>query len=81
VRPLKDVENFALAISERDFRLVNTIPAAREVRCVVRAIKFMSAKLLAMNDHVVQQAMRFRYESNKEVPTNLENRRGFVEKE
>jgi hypothetical protein len=41
----------------------------------------MSAKPLVMNDHEVQQAMRFRDESNKEVSTNLENRRGFVEKE
>jgi diguanylate cyclase (GGDEF)-like protein len=80
LRPLTDIEHVAHAISERDFQLVKKLPAARELRSVVTAINSMSSKLRAMIDHEVQQANRFRDESNKDVLTGLENRRGFEQK-
>lgn len=77
LRPLHDIESVAHAISERDFQQVEALPGARELRSVVNAINSMSAKLRAIIDHEVQQANRFRDESNKDVLTGLENRRGF----
>lgn len=77
LRPLHDIENVAHAISERDFQQVRSLPGARELRSVVTAINSMSAKLRAIIDHEVLQANRFRNESNKDVLTGLDNRRGF----
>jgi diguanylate cyclase (GGDEF)-like protein len=77
LKPLHDIEDVAQAISERDFKLIDLIPRARELRSVVTAINSMSQKLRGIIDHEVAQATRFRNESTKDVLTGLENRRGF----
>jgi diguanylate cyclase (GGDEF)-like protein len=77
LKPLRDIEDVAQAISERDFKLIDLIPRARELRSVVAAINSMSQKLRGIIDHEVAQATRFRNESTKDVLTGLENRRGF----
>jgi len=79
LRPLKDIERAAHAISERDFVQIKTLPRARELLGVVKAINSMSAKLFAIIAHEVRQATRFRDESRKDVLTGLDNRRGFEE--
>jgi diguanylate cyclase (GGDEF)-like protein len=75
--PLRDIESVAHAISERNFKQVKKIPAARELRSVVSAINMMSEKLQSMIDFEVKQAKRYRDEATKDVLTGLENRRGF----
>jgi len=77
LKPLHAIEDVAQAISERDFKLVDLIPRARELRSVVDAINSMSTKLRGIIEHEVAQATRFRNESTKDVLTGLENRRGF----
>lgn len=75
--PLHAIEAVAHAISERDFKLVNLVPRTRELRSVVNAINSMSKKLRGIIEYEVQQATRFRDESNQDVLTGLRNRRGF----
>ncbi len=77
LRPLNDIEHAAHAISERDFVQIKSLPRARELRSVVKAINSMSAKLFAIIAHEVRQATRYRDESRKDVLTGLDNRRGF----
>lgn len=77
LRPLREIEAVAHAISKRDFQIVKTVVGARELRSVVSAINSMSAKLQSMIEHEVRQATRFRDESNKDPLTGLDNRRGF----
>jgi len=77
LKPLNAIEDVAHAISERNFQLVKLIPRTRELRSVVNAINSMSNKLRGIIEHEVQQAIRFRDESSKDVLTGLENRRGF----
>ncbi len=77
LKPLQAIEDVAHAISERDFQMIKSIPRARELRNVVKAINSMSNKLRGIVEHEVSQAMRFRDESTKDVVTGLENRRGF----
>lgn len=77
LRPLHDIEAVAHAISERDFQQVGLLPRTRELRSVVNAINSMSAKLRAIIDDEVRRANRCRDESNKDLLTGLDNRRGF----
>lgn len=77
LKPLQAIEDVAHAISERDFQMIKSIPRARELRNVVKAINSMSNKLRGIVEHEVSQAIRFRDESTKDVLTGLENRRGF----
>lgn len=77
LRPLREIEDVAHAISERDFKLVKTVAGARELRSVVKAINSMSTKLQAIIEHEVRQANHFRDESSKDALTGLDNRRGF----
>lgn len=77
LRPLHDIETVARAISKRDFQQVRLMPRTRELRSVVNAINSMSAKLRAIIDDEVRQANRCRDESNKDLLTGLDNRRGF----
>lgn len=77
LRPLKEIEQVAHAISKRDFQQVGILPSARELRSVVKAINAMSVTLCEIIAHEVRQATRFRDESRKDVLTGLDNRRGF----
>jgi diguanylate cyclase (GGDEF)-like protein len=77
LRPLKEIERVAHAISERDFQQISALPSARELRSVVKAINSMSAKLFDIIAHEVRQATRYRDESRRDLLTGLDNRRGF----
>jgi EAL domain-containing protein (putative c-di-GMP-specific phosphodiesterase class I)/GGDEF domain-containing protein/HAMP domain-containing protein len=77
LRPLKEIERVAHAISERDFQQVKSRPRARELMKVVKAINSMSAKLYAIIEHEVRQATRYRDEARRDALTGLDNRRGF----
>lgn len=77
LHPLKEIERVAHAISERDFQQIGSLPSARELRRVVKAINSMSAKLFAIIEHEVRQATRYRDESRRDLLTGLDNRRGF----
>ena len=77
LKPLQAIEEAAHAISKRDFQMIESIPRARELRNVVNAINSMSSKLREIVLYEVEQAIRFRDESTKDILTGLENRRGF----
>lgn len=77
LKPLRSIEKVAHAISDRDFQVVKTLPATRELRNVVGAINSMSNKLRGIIEYEVGQAIRFRDESTKDPLTDLKNRRGF----
>jgi len=77
LKPLHAIEEVANAISERDFKLIDLIPRTRELRSVVNTINVMSKKLRGIIEYEVQQATRFRDESNQDALTGLRNRRGF----
>lgn len=77
LRPLKEIELVAHAISEQDFQQIKSHPRARELRSVVNAINFMSEKLYSITAYEVRQATRYRDEARRDVLTGLDNRRGF----
>jgi diguanylate cyclase (GGDEF)-like protein len=77
LRPLKEIERVAHAISERDFQQISVLPRARELLSVVKAINSMSAKLFEIIAHEVRQATRYRDEARRDALTGLDNRRGF----
>lgn len=77
LKPLQAIEDVAHAISERDFRMIEPVPRARELRNVVNAINSMSNKLRGIVEYEVRQAIRFRDESTKDALSGLDNRRGF----
>ncbi len=77
LRPLKEIERVAHAISERDFQQIRVLPRARELLSVVKAINSMSGKLYAIIAHEVRQATRYRDEARRDLLTGLDNRRGF----
>ncbi len=79
LKPLRAIKEAAQAISGRDFKIIETIPDAPELRSVVNEINAMSNKLREILEHEVQQAIRFRDESSKDIRSGLESRRGFEE--
>lgn len=79
LKPLRAIKEAAQAISDRDFKIIQTIPNEPELRSVVDEINSMSAKLRGILEHEVQQAIRFRDESRIDVRSGLESRRGFEE--
>lgn len=79
LRPLREIETVARAISDRDFRVIVKIPGARELRSVVGAINGLSAKIRQIIDTEVGRANHFRREAFTDALTLLDNRRGFEE--
>ncbi len=77
LRPLRDVEAQAVAISERDFRILDYLPRTRELRRVVIAMNRMVEKLKKMFTEQVELAERFRAQSLRDPVTGLGNRREF----
>lgn len=76
-RSLVLVEEQALAISERDLQVQETLPRARELRRVVEAMNKMVRKLQAIFSEQAEMTERLREESYRDSPTGLLNRRGF----
>ncbi len=77
LRPLGEVEQQAVAISERDFRVLERIPRTRELRSVVLAMNRMVEKLKKIFAEQVELAERFRAQSLRDPVTGLGNRREF----
>jgi len=78
LRPLDAVEQQALAISEREFPVVETIPRTRELKRVVLAMNKMSAKVEGFIAKLTERAELLRQEAHYDALTGLINRRGFL---
>jgi len=78
LRPLDAVEQQALAISEREFPVVDMIPRTRELRRVVLAMNKMSAKVEGFIAKLTERAEKMRQEAHYDALTGLVNRRGFL---
>ena len=76
LRPLHDIEATAHAISERDFRIIDRIPATRELRQAVLAINALSGRVRSVIESATE---RFRGEAVMDAVTGLANRRGFMQ--
>lgn len=79
LRPLHEIEITAHAISERDFRLIERIPATRELRQAVLAINALSGRVRSVIESATTAAERFRGEAVMDAVTGLANRRGFMQ--
>ena len=79
LRPLHDIEITAHAISERDFRIIERVPATRELRQAVLAINALSGRVRSVIESATTAAERFRGEAVMDAVTGLANRRGFMQ--
>ncbi|PIP01466.1 MAG: GGDEF domain-containing protein [Zetaproteobacteria bacterium CG12_big_fil_rev_8_21_14_0_65_54_13] len=77
LRPLKAVEDQALAICERDFPIVGQIPRTRELKRMVLAMNRMSAKLKSIISKLSERAEQMRRDALADPLTGLANRRAF----
>jgi len=77
LRPLKAVEDQALAICEREFPIVDHIPHTRELKRVVLAMNRMSARLQGIIGKLSERAEQMRKEALADTLTGLVNRRAF----
>ncbi len=77
LRPLHQIEQAALAISNRDFVSIDTEPRARELQSVTHAMNSLSGKI---RDAIAQEsgrAERLRQDALGDALTGQLNRRGF----
>lgn len=77
MRPLRDVENQAAAICERQFAVQEKIPRTRELKRVVEAMNRMSVKLKTIFDSQVALTEKLRIEAKTDPVTGLNNRQEF----
>jgi diguanylate cyclase (GGDEF)-like protein len=77
LRPLRDIEQAAAAIGERDFRTIAFTPRARELAQVVAAMNAMSQRIRQIIAEESAQAEALRREVFVDPLTALYNRRGF----
>ena len=77
LRPLREIEQVAVAIGEREFRTISALPRARELRRVVAAMNDMSEKIRRMIAEESARAETLRREAFVDPLTGLYNRRGF----
>ncbi|VAX24940.1 diguanylate cyclase/phosphodiesterase (GGDEF & EAL domains) with PAS/PAC sensor(s) [hydrothermal vent metagenome] len=75
--PLKAVEGQALAISEREFPVLEKLPWTKELRSVVLAMNKMSRKVKRIVTEQTDLAERMRREAYEDQVTGLGNRRSF----
>jgi len=75
--PLRSVEELAIAISEREFPVLDNLPWTRELRRVVIAINKMSKKVAQMLSDQTQLTEKMRERANRDPLTGLSNRRHF----
>ncbi|MDQ6969548.1 MAG: EAL domain-containing protein [Mariprofundus sp.] len=78
LRPLDAVEQQALAISQREFPVLEDIPRTRELKRVVLAMNKMSAKVEGFISKLTQRAELLRQEAHYDALTGLVNRRAFL---
>jgi diguanylate cyclase (GGDEF)-like protein len=77
LRPLKEIEQAAVAIGERNFRTIAFMPRARELARVVGAMNDMSARIRQMIEEESARAEGLRRDAFIDPVTELYNRRGF----
>ena len=77
LRPLKEIEQAAVAIGERNFRTIAFQPRARELARVVAAMNDMSGRIRQMLEEELARAEALRREAFIDPVTSLYNRRGF----
>lgn len=77
LKPLREIERAALAISNRDFALIACRPRARELQRVTHAINSMSSKISEAIAQEAARAERLRRETFEDPVTGQLNRRGF----
>ncbi len=78
--PLKKVEEQALAISAREFPVLEKLPWTRELRSVATAMNSMSGKLKGIIGGQVELIEKVRKEAYHDQVTGLANRRSFEER-
>jgi len=77
LRPLKAVEEQALAICDRQFPVQDQIPRTRELNRVVTAMNRMTCKVEQMLADQSELTENMRREANQDPVTGLANRRNF----
>ena len=77
LKPLRDIEQTALAISNRDFTSIATMPRARELQRVTLAMNSLSGKVRDAIQQESERAERLRREAFEDSLTGQLNRRGF----
>jgi diguanylate cyclase (GGDEF)-like protein len=77
LRPLKEIEQAALAIGERNFRTIAFVPRARELARVVAAMNDMSGRIRQMIEEESARAEALRRDAFVDPVSSLYNRRGF----
>ena len=77
LRPLREIEQAATAIGERDFRTIALAPKARELGRVVSAMNSLSAKIRRVIEDESSRAEQLQREAYRDPVTGLFNRRGL----
>jgi diguanylate cyclase (GGDEF)-like protein len=77
LRPLREIEQIAVAIGERNFGTIAFVPRARELARVVAAMNSMSGKIRRIIMEESARAEALRREAFVDPLTSLYNRRGF----
>ena len=77
LRPLKEIEQAAVAIGERDFKTIAFVPRTRELARVVTAMNDMSGRIRQMIEEESARAETLRRDAFIDPVTLLYNRRGF----
>ena len=77
LRPLKEIEQAAAAIGERNFVTIDFMPRARELARVVAAMNGMSGRIRQMIEEESARAEALRRDAFIDPVTALYNRRGF----
>jgi len=77
LRPLREIEQAASAIGERDFWTIAVVPKTRELGRVVAAMNGLSAKLRRLIEDESARAETLQREAFRDPVTGLLNRRGL----
>lgn len=77
LKPLREIEQTALAISNRNFVSITVEPGTRELQRVTRAMNSLSAKIRDVIMQESERAERLRKEAFEDPLTGQLNRRGF----
>jgi diguanylate cyclase (GGDEF)-like protein len=77
LRPLRDIEAAAIAVSGRNFQIIPRMPKLLELRRVAEAFNDMSSKIRRIVEEESGRAEQFHREAYEDTLTGLENRRSF----
>ncbi len=79
LRPLKQVEQQADAICNREFPVVEPLPKTLDLRRIVEAMNRMSSKVQGMLDELVKLAGQLRKQAHQHPVTGLANKAHFID--